>query len=420
MNRVRNSIRRIVGAVAAAAALVACQVGTPTASIVAHQTARQALPGQAARIVPGRTLVRFQHGRLGAGLSSLGPAVRGQVESLGIAIVDTTDARAVRTLADLRGSGAIVYAEPETVVSCKLALSHPMASRQGGLRSVGAPRAWDLTRGRPEVVVAVLDTGIDLEHPDLRARLVPGISFVPGTFSPQDDHGHGTHVAGIVGAEPLTPDGAMGVAPGCRLMPVKVLDAQGSGTTSRICQGIVWAVDHGARVLNLSLGGAGGGKSLEAAVAYAISRGVVVVAAMGNEGANIQEYPAGYPGVIAVGATDDGGRVASFSNIGRWISLSAPGSDIYSTMPMRSFTLLSEDPGAAPGHGVLSGTSMATPFVTGVAALMISLQPMLTPDALRARLERTAQDLATPGFDTATGFGLVQADLALGLSRGLP
>ncbi len=415
-----KAIRRFVGALVALATVSACQVGSPTASIGAHLSARRALGGQSSRIVPGRAIVRFQQGRLGTGISSLGTAIRGQIDPLGIAVVDTTDNRAVRALADLRSSGAIVYSEPETVVSCNLALSHPMASRQGGLRSVGAPRAWDWTRGRPEVVVAILDTGIDLEHPDLRARLVPGISFVPGTFSPQDDHGHGTHVGGIVAAEPVTPDGALGVAPGCRLMPVKVLDAQGAGTTSRICQGIVWAVDHGARVLNLSLGGAGGGKSLEAAVAYAISRGVVVVAAMGNEGANVQEYPAGYPGVIAVGATDDEGRIASFSNVGRWISVSAPGSDVYSTLPMRSFTLLSEDPGAAPGHGVLSGTSMATPFVSGVAALVLSAQPALSPDAVRARLERTAQDLATPGFDTMTGFGLVQADLALGLSRGAP
>jgi len=420
MTPILPRIQHIVATGLAAWSLVACQLGTPTASIVAHQSARQALNGIAARVVPGRAIVRFQQGRMGSALAALGNSVRSQVGGLDVAVIDTTDARATRALADLRSSGAIAYSEPETVLSCQLSPSYPMFARQGGLRTLSVPRAWDLTRGRPEVVVAVLDTGIDLEHPDLRSRLVPGVSWVPGTFSPQDDHGHGTHVAGIVGAEPVTPDGVTGVAPGCRLMPVKVLDARGEGTTSRICQGIVWAVDHGARVLNLSLGGAGGGKTLETAVSYALAHGVVVVAAMGNEGANVQEYPAGYPGVVAVGACDDSGRTASFSNIGRWISVTAPGENVYSTMPMKAFTLLDEDPGAGRGHGTLSGTSMATPFVAGVAALMLSLQPQLTPDAVRSRLERTAFDMATPGFDTSSGHGLVQADLALGLTRGIP
>ncbi len=275
-------------------------------------------------------------------------------------------------------------------------------------------QAWDATLGDPRIVVAIIDTGVDVGHPELSGQTVEGKSFVdaldpahPGQRgSVLDGAGHGTHVAGIVAAAE-NGVGITGVAPRCRIMPVKTLDHEERGFASDVAAGIMYAVDHGARVMNLSLGSYGGSRVLERAVARAIDRGVVVVAAMGNDRMDPElgygaapSYPAALPGVIAVAAHDETGRICSFSNAGRWVTLAAPGEAIWSTFPREG-----SDPGAP--LELLSGTSMATPFVSGVVALLLSLHPDWTPSQVRRRLESRCQDLATPGFDTLSGHGML-------------
>lgn len=319
---------------------------------------------------------------------------------------------ASKAMASLAGNPAVAYAEPDYRMSTKVVSNDPGVSRMWGHKAIDVFGAWDYTRGDPRVVVAVVDTGIDLQHPDLKNQIVGSRTFVPGTTSAADDNGHGTHVAGVIAAESNNSVGVAGVAPACKLLGVKVLDAKGEGNTSDIVAGLLFAADSGARVINLSLGGGAGSKALEEAVRYAHGKGSLVVAAMGNDGRNVQEYPAAYAGVLSVGATTRDGNIADFSNFGSWISVAAPGDGVWSTMPMYESTL-NETEGAGVGYGFLSGTSMATPYVAGVAALVASLYPNMQPASIRAHIERSADNLGTPGFDGFFGNGQVNARRAI-------
>jgi subtilisin family serine protease len=252
---------------------------------------------------------------------------------------------------------------------------------------------------------------VDTRHPDLAANLVQGYSVLPGS-GPEDDHGHGTHVAGIIAAVGHNNQGIAGVAPHCKIMPVKVLNHEGKGDTGDIVAGLLWAVNNGAKVVNMSLGGTGGSRALMDAVAYAQSKDVLVVAAMGNDGANAQEYPAGYPGVVAVGASDSTDEIASFSNFGTWISVAAPGEDILSTLPTHS-VYVTETEGKDTSYDSMDGTSMASPFVAGLAALIRSQFPTMTAPLVKSRIEKSADDLGDPGFDNYFGHGRINAARAI-------
>jgi len=278
------------------------------------------------------------------------------------------------------------------------------------LDKINAEAGWASCAHGEGVVVAVVDTGIDLDHPDLQANLISGQSFVSGISSPDDDAGHGTHVAGMV-AGVSNNGGIIGVAPRASLMPIKVLDSQGSGWTYDIANGIEWAVDNGAGVINLSLGGVDKSSTLEAAVNYATNQGALVVAAGGNcgdalyilNGCDYQDqpaYPAAFPNVMAVASTDSSDNQSSFSNEGSYIEVAAPGSYIYSTYPSGSYT-------------TMSGTSMASPHVAGLAALIWSQNPSWTNQEVRAQIRNTAQDLGSSGWDSKFGYGRIDADAAL-------
>ncbi|MEB3196024.1 MAG: S8 family peptidase [Candidatus Sericytochromatia bacterium] len=281
-----------------------------------------------------------------------------------------------------------------------------------GLGKISLPAVWNAHSGHPAVTVAVIDTGVDAMHPDLAGTIVPGTSLIGGSTGPQDDHGHGTHVAGVIAANRMDGRGVYGVAPACRIMPVKVLNHEGKGDTGDIVAGLIWAVNHGAKVVNMSLGGTGGSRALMEAVRYAQSKDVLVVAAMGNEGENAQEYPAGYPGVMAVGATDDADRLADFSNYGSWISVAAPGVAILSTLPTQTVSV-NRNEGKSRNQDLMDGTSMAAPFVAGLAALVRSAYPQLTAPQVKVRIERSADDLGAKGFDERFGWGRINAQKAL-------
>jgi len=278
---------------------------------------------------------------------------------------------------------------------------------QWNMRHIGAPAAWWITIGEPSATVAILDTGVDMDHPDLIDNLVPGWDFVNADALPDDDHGHGTHVAGILGARGNNRLGVAGLAWQSALMPLKILDENGIGYADAAYKAVVWAVDNGARVLNMSFGACGQSPPLlEAAVSYALAKGVVVVAAVGNvDGstgcpAGSQVYPAAYPGVLGVGATDSSDNVASYSNKVTFLDVAAPGTGIFST---------SHD----GGYRYMDGTSMATPHVSGVAALIRSAYPNLTHEQVIDAITGSAIDLGVPGWDPSYGYGLVNAGQAL-------
>ena len=274
------------------------------------------------------------------------------------------------------------------------------------------PRQWGVTRLAGETtraaasangtIVAVVDSGIQANHPDLAGHLVPGVDLInPATGARYDGYGHGTHVAGIIAAATNNARGVSGIAPDARLMSVRVLDSTGAGWSSTVAQGIVWAVDHAARVINVSLGG-GYSASTSTAVSYARSKGALVVAAAGNERqtGNATTYPAAYPSVLAVAASDSSDRSASFSNTGSYVDVAAPGVDIVSTY-------------LDSGYAMMSGTSMAAPFVSGEAAVLLGARPSLTVDQVTAALTRTAVDRGTVGRDDQFGAGIVSPTRAV-------
>ena len=272
-------------------------------------------------------------------------------------------------------------------------------STQWGRRMIGAPRAWDSTRGASTIVIAVLDTGVDRLHPDLAGATVAGRDFVNGDSDPSDDEGHGTAAAGVIAARTNNGEGQAGICWACSLMPVKVLDSQGNGKTSSIAAGIVWAVDHGARVINLSLGSPAGTSALESAVGYAAQKGAVLVAAAGNSGVDTPFYPAAYSAVIGVAATTSSDARYSWSNYGDWVKVAAPGCNTA--------------PDLGGGYVDFCGTSSAAPLVAGIAALALSL----TPAASKAAVEQAVAGGAAPTPGVAR-YGRVNAPVAMSTVSG--
>ncbi len=289
-----------------------------------------------------------------------------------------------------------------------LAAGDPLQSEQWGLAKAQFPRAWSSAKGAG-VTIAVVDTGVDLGHPDLRAKLVPGRDFVDGDSEPRDENGHGTHVAGIAAATTSNGIGVAGAAPDAKIMPVRVLDAEGNGDENAIADGIVWAAENGARVVNLSLGESGfssrlsKGGPLNAAIRRAASLGAVVVAAAGNEGTRKRNYRIAVP-VLVVGAVTETGAPAEFSNTGDPRSVVAPGKGVLSTTPTYPTTLF-QSPGS--GYGRLDGTSMAAPYVSGLAAVLLS-QGRSAADVADV-IRSTTAGAGRPGY----GAGLVDAAAAV-------
>lgn len=267
------------------------------------------------------------------------------------------------------------YAEPNYRMQATMTPNDTYYSRQYGLPQIKGPASWDLTLGDSAVVIAIVDTGVDLNHPDLASKIVTGTDLVNGDSTPEDDNGHGTHCAGIAAAITNNGVGVAGVAPNCKIMPVKVLDAAGSGYLSTVAQGIRYAANGGAKVISLSLGSSSQSQTLQDAITYAIGKGAVVVAAAGNDGVSSKFYPAACTGVISVAAVDSSDAKASFSNYGSWVSVAAPGVRVYSTW-------------MGDSYAYASGTSMATPYVAGEAAMLFSFFGSNTsPEAIKEKIE---------------------------------
>jgi type VII secretion-associated serine protease mycosin len=276
------------------------------------------------------------------------------------------------------------------------------------LNTVRLPQAWDLSKSTGSQLVAVLDTGVDAGHPDLTGRIVSGYNTISNTSNTVDDNGHGTMTLGIIAANTNNGIGIAGVGWSAKAMPVKVLDSEGSGYDDDIAEGIDWAVAHGAKVINMSLGGPGDNAVLHDAVKRAVAKGVVVVVAAGNDGTDVPQFPASYPEVIAVAATNASGALTDFSSYGSWVDVAAPGWDIIST-GVRSMTPSGYDP-----YWYCTGTSCSAPIVTGIAALVKNKWPSWTPVQIAARIKATARDAGPRGADPYYGYGNVDAYAALG------
>jgi len=281
----------------------------------------------------------------------------------------------------------------------------PAETLPWGVDRIDAEKVWGITTGDP-IKVAIVDTGIDLTHPDLKDNIKGGVSTVLYTISYNDDNGHGTHVAGIVAAID-NEIGVIGVGPKIDLYAVKVLDRRGSGYLSDVIEGLDWAIKNGMQIVNMSFGASSYNASLEDAIKKVNAAGIVQVAAAGNSGPgdNTVSYPAKFAEVIAVTATDQTDTIASWSSRGSEVDLAAPGVDIYSTYKGSTYK-------------TLSGTSMAAPHVTGTAALVLTTaiggydldgDGLWDPNEVQNRLEATAKDLGVVGWDNLYGSGLVNA-----------
>ncbi|MCR8641959.1 S8 family peptidase [Paenibacillus sp. N1-5-1-14] len=272
---------------------------------------------------------------------------------------------------------------------------------QWNLKQIGSEAGWQAERGgNNTTIVAVIDTGVDLTHPDLQAHLINGYNLVDPTTTPNDDVGHGTHVSGVVGAVVNNRLGVAGMVWNNSLMPIKALDQTGAGSTYTVAQGIIWAVDHGAKVINMSLGNYAPSEFLHDAIKYAYERDVVLVAASGNDNTGRPSYPAYYPEVFAVAATDINRNRAPFSNYGDYVDVAAPGVSIASTYPPHQYA-------------ALSGTSMASPHVAALAAMIRSINPALHNIEVMDMIRSTAQDLGVAGRDPLYGHGIIDVAKAV-------
>jgi thermitase len=293
---------------------------------------------------------------------------------------------------------AVDTAENNEVFGPALLPNDPQFTSQWHLATIHAPQAWDITQGAPAAVIAIVDSGVDPHHPDLAGKLVPGYNSYDKSGNTADQFGHGTKMAGVAGARSNNGVGIAGVAGLSPIMPIRATDRAGRASSASIAKGIVWAVDHGARVVNISLQGVVKNAAIRTAAEYAFNHGALVVAPSGNCGCD--EATPGSPFILSVSATDETDNAAYFSTTGAFVDISAPGANITTTT---MYGLYLGD----------SGTSLASSVVAGVAALMFSANPALTPAVVKQLLQTTAFNPGGKGHDPRFGHGRVDAFAAV-------
>lgn len=341
--------------------------------------------------VDGEFLVKFAPGMAASARAKVAKSLGGEmvrkVKALDIDVLSFPGAKAnpqaaEQILAALKNNPNVVMAEQNEYLHTEYTPNDPGMSSQWAWSKIQAQQAWDVTQGSSSVVIAIVDTGIQRNHPDLDAKIVAGYDFVQNDTAPDDGNGHGTHVAGTAAAETNNATGGAGMCPNCLLMPVRVLDNNGSGTLDAVANGITWAADNGAKVINMSLGGSSGTATLQNAVDYAWNKGVFLACAAGNNGNTAANYPGYYANCFAVAATTSTDAKASYSTYGTWVEVAAPGSGIYSTWTGSSYN-------------TIDGTSMATPHVAGLAGLLASQG--LSNAQIRDRIMNTADKISGTG-----------------------
>jgi serine protease len=372
--------------------------------------------------VPGEVIVKFKDAeRAGSVLQARGLEVASAAGARGKGLPDVVSTRgrpAAEVLAELRADPAVAYAEPSYVVRlvndgtvASVGVNDPLTAGQYSLDRMRVRDAWSLSKGGIGVV-AVLDTGVQAGHPDLQGRVLPGRDFINNDTNAADDNGHGTWVAGIISAKPNDGYGVAGISWTDRILPVKIMNSSGTGSTSALVNGILWAADNGATVINMSVGGFPYSQAVQDAITYAWNKGIVLVGAAGNNNREEKFYPASMANVISVSATQRDDEFSHWSSYGPSVDVSAPGSSVQTTnctasaCPNRSWG----------SHTYISGTSFATPNVAGVVALIRARYPDWSPSQVVNRLYSTVDDLGYAGWDNRYGRGRVNAYRALGAS----
>ena len=410
------AVSKIVNSFRAALALLAIAV-TAANAIAAYQTGKAQAAG-ANDVHATEYLFRFARSRSRAeqeqAFAALGGTVVTWMPQINVANVRFSDVdTAQQAFATLARShevlsvepNSLVWAETEEIVDPEFNdLQHGY-----GQHLVQLSLAWTVTEGDPDITVAVLDTGLDLSHPEFAGRVVAGYDFVNEDENPTDDNGHGTHVAGIL-AMAIDGSGSAGMCPACSIMPLKVLNANSSGRWSAVARAILYATDHGARVVNLSLGSYNYSTTVADAIAYARDHEVLVVASAGNAASATPYYPAALEDVLAVVATDEQDERWRLSNYGPWVDVAAPGVAIYSTHVRDG----------EHTYALMTGTSMAAPFVSGLAALVMSAQPAVTVEDVIGLIFENADDLGPSGYDDYFGYGRINAAHTLGVEEDDP
>lgn len=353
---------------------------------------------------------------------------KGDAESF--RVIKVPESKVGEKIKEFKKRGDVLYAEPNYIAYALMVPNDPNYKYQWHLDNpayggIQMQKAWDISSGAG-VRVAVVDTGIRKGTDLANTCFVPGWDYVNNDSDPIDDNGHGTHVAGTVAQSTNNSLGVAGVAYKSCLMPVKVLNSGGSGTYAQVANGIRYAADNGAKVINLSLGGSSPSLTLEEAVAYAFGKGVTVIAAAGNDNSSTLIYPAAYDAyVIAVGATQYDETKAPYSSYGPSLDIVAPGGntsvdqnkDGYADGVLQQ-TFTKSGTRITWGYWFYQGTSMAAPHVSGVAALLIAKGNATTPEQIRTALQKTAEDKGGVGRDDTYGYGLVDAFAALNWTAG--
>ncbi|MGM0899158.1 MAG: S8 family serine peptidase [Bacillota bacterium] len=353
--------------------------------------------------VTDRVIVKLQETGQLDGVSSAQNVLTAGEGSGRIVTIDVPKGQSLESfMAELSAREDIEHVEPDHRVELAVVPTDPYyAGYQYHHQRIGSETAWDKTTGKKEVVVAVIDDGFDLSHPDLKGRIVSPYNVITETYGNVSVEIHGTHVAGLIASGMNDGVGGVGVAPNTSIMPIDVFEGT-DGYIADVAAGIYQAVDAGADIINMSLIAYSDTSTLREAVQYAYSKDIVIVAAAGNDGIDSPYYPASYKEVLSVSSTDAADKRSGFSNFGKTIDIAAPGTGVFSILPDNSF-------------GGMDGTSMSTPIVSGAAALLKAREPKLSNSDIAGRLMLTSKDLGAQGKDVYYGHGLLNVDRALTL-----
>ncbi len=358
-----------------------------------------------------RLIVRTRQGASGAAVSKAigaqSASVAGQIPELNTKILRVPAQALDKVLVALEKTGLFTFVERDNLARGTLTPNDSSFSSQWHLAKVQATSGWNISQGSTQVGIAMIDSGVEGTHPDLASKLLPGYNFLLGNTDTSDVLGHGTATAGTAAAATDNLTGIAGLAWKNPIMPLLVLSSSNYAYYSDIANAITYAADHGIRVISISIGGTSASSTLQGAVDYAWSKGAVVIAAAGNSGNSVPNYPAACDKVIAVSATDANDNLPSWSSFGTWVDLSAPGNSILTTSTGGSY-------------GYWSGTSFSAPLVSGLAALVLSTMPSLTNVGLVQLLQQNSDDLGASGYDQYYGWGRINAYKALLAASATP
>jgi subtilisin family serine protease len=353
--------------------------------------------------VPGRLLVQRADSAsdtdVEQAIAQSGAKTHHKIDQIGVSVLELPEQALDGVSQALIRSGRFTFVERDHLAHASTTPNDPNFASQWHLSTIQAPSAWSITTGSSSVPIAVIDSGADPLHPDLAPKLIPGWNFITGTSNTSDtgcNTGHGTAVSGAAGAATTNHIGVAGVGWSNPIMPLVATSSSCVAMYSDIASAINYAADHGVRIINISIGGSSASSTLQSAVNYAWNKGAVVFAAAGNSSNSTPVYPAACTNAVAVGATVSGDTLASFSNYGSWVDLTAPGDMILTTQMGGSY-------------GYWYGTSLASPIAAAVGALALSANPSLSAAALVSLLEKNTDDLGAPGFDQYFAWGRVNA-----------